>query len=238
MIRPSSIERALKCKDSYQLPQFTNLSSPAASEGTRLHDKAHRDYLSGIYDSEYLKYIKPRDGDLNGIEWQGEAYGIAGTCDYWRYNLESRELEVIDLKTGQYPIEPYSPQLQAYALIIIKQLETFGHVVKSIKLTIFQFDESASIDIEREVIEALPDMLNEAPQRQEGRHCMWCLSDCPIRKKYVTDTIEQKHDYNLLNKRGVVKRYLEQLQATLIANHPECVIWKTRMGKKIFGGVK
>jgi CRISPR/Cas system-associated exonuclease Cas4 (RecB family) len=229
-IRCSSLPRLLKCSAELRLPQ-THTTSAAATEGTRLHDQAVKDYFKGEKNTEYAKYILESEGDQY-IEVPVRAirdnFVLTGTCDFFSYDGET--LEVIDLKTGYSQVKPKdNKQLMGYVLGII---ETFKIKPTKIYLTIHQGDEPLSHELTQDELKQFEkdlDNINPESEIKAGDHCRFCPSfiHCPAQKDKVLEVVKAPHTINqvdtrnLLLKESAVTKYFKTLKEAYIKEHKE-----------------
>lgn len=162
----SSAHRWMECTASVivDTSKLVEESSPAAERGTRLHGVAEaflndpeRRGFSTLVDQQpddaaailpYLEYVDKR------IEKGGsDLWAFYEIEDTWRPNcggtadaviIEDGKLEVIDLKTGYWPVSPRKNlQLIIYALAVLERFDALYDIDK-IKLTIVQAAKEAN----------------------------------------------------------------------------------------------
>ena len=212
-ISGSKIAHALNCAGSLFLGQ---IDSKAAKEGTKKHEYAYQT-LRDHFDSKNFGIPKLDDGyeelgfyishavdvfEKNkyvGIETSvgmqndfTNGYLLSGNIDLW-YIDKNEHLNVCDLKTGRYSVNPENNiQLLTYAMLIKNMLPDI--VIKGIKLKIFQDNEIKTWIVEQEDYSVFKQNLKMLLHSKDfklvlGTHCGACFSkhDCPLyTKKEVT----------------------------------------------------
>ena len=243
----SSLDRILKCPTSARLPAINKPSSDAAKSGNREHGLALDNFLKNNIDSPYLRYVASPKAYYSGIEWKGNRhfnnFTLTGIVDFWR--VIGSTLEIIDLKTGSYPVSPISNQLKGYALLLCDTLSSFDVHIENVKLTIFQFDKPISIVLTKADLDLFSEYLCnriDSEDTVEGKHCVYCPCwlSCPLK----TAVTERSHDHmkiptsldfkrsrELLLAKSDIVRYLDELKSNFINDYPDSVEYRTRKAK-------
>lgn len=194
------------CPARVLLPPKPETPSPAATEGTRLHDLAEA-YLTGQDPAmtgedfrkldPYICYVDARMFNPNvnvTIEEQvrlepitGED-GATGTVD--ALVCSDDYLEVIDLKTGAKRVAPTSNQLKMYAAAAVHELDYTG---EEVICTIVQGDVPSSVIYRTEEVLKFGDTIHTYVYQSEAdadagelryepseENCQWCphVIDC------------------------------------------------------------
>lgn len=223
LISPSSFARTLACPASL----LGNLwgpytSSAAADAGTSLHAAAEscfdfmavHGFLPDSMAPEIAFYVQHCAELMAGAidyEVEGRAdfshlvYGkidAFGTVDFWAY--DGKVLHIVDLKTGQVPVDPANnPQLSLYAIGVSQRLaERYPDCeFEEIRLCIAQggqilmecIDLHALLEREREYSLAMRVALSpNAPFSESvGKHCTWCKNkvSCPTQARSLKSAL-------------------------------------------------
>jgi CRISPR/Cas system-associated exonuclease Cas4 (RecB family) len=194
------------CPARVLLPPKPETPSPAAAEGTRLHDLAEQ-YLDGgsptLTDEDwsaigpYCEYIESQifnpmvnttvevQVDLEPITGEVDA---TGTIDC--LVCSDTYLEVVDLKTGAKIVEPTSNQLKMYAAAAVEELDYTG---EHVRCTIHQGGKAHTVVYNTEEViafgEEIRGYIYAVEQEADAGHlryvpgeknCQWCphVIDC------------------------------------------------------------
>lgn len=237
-------------------------SSPAAAEGTRLHDIAER-ILSG----EKLECPPEIQGYVdycNGIRNEGGIYMVeekvplfyskeeTGTVDY--AVLRGEELFIVDLKTGRLPIKAEgNHQLLIYAMGLVTP------DIKVLHMTIYQFDRPVTWVLPIQEANAICKKIAEAAKlalddsvtqlRASTDACRWCRckSYCTEHTKDIFDIIDEGASSNamqritdsrlvwILSQKKKIKDFLDSVEDTL---YKRAVAGESIVGVQIKSGRK
>ena len=179
-------------------------SSPAAEEGTRLHDIAERALLGQVVDvpeeiEEYVSYCRELSKDgIFIVEAKAQlVYSPkeTGTVDFAVYYDET--LHIVDLKTGRYKVPAKdNMQLAIYALGLMKPN------VHVISMTIHQGGVADTWTITRQDLNEIAHNVMERAKlalddtntdlTPSNKACHWCRAKgyCPANAKLFFDDLE------------------------------------------------
>lgn len=196
------------CAARVLLPAKPETTSPAAEEGTRLHNLAE-DYLNdralpekwGDWESiaDYCAYVEGYQGDfalqvrieekVNLEPVTGE--DATGTVDALVYSDDY--LEVIDLKTGMKKVSPESNQLMIYAAAAAIEL---GYTGTTVRCTVHQggaayscfYNTLALLEEAMKVRDYVQEAIrqDDPPYMPSENNCQWCphVADCEAIQDY------------------------------------------------------
>lgn len=215
LISPSNLFRIIgktPCHKSVRAQEnLPDQSSQAAKEGTRLHALAENELNTGVRSGnpiieEYADYVRTmasQDDEpiilvekrLSLEEWIPNGFG---TVDAIVYHPSSRTLHVIDLKTGQNPINATSnPQLMAYALGALDSLNLrvnsfVLHIAQPNNYNSWTVSKEDLYDFGEEVISAVYLALEDTgvynPTEDNCRYCK-AASSCPALHQMSVATV-------------------------------------------------
>lgn len=256
---PSDYRRWLKCSGSLNLQQKLiekglipewDESSPAAAEGTRLHDLAERVLTGEILIcpdevKEYVDYcrsITPEGAEVFVEEKVPLFYSPeeTGTVDYAIRHGE--ELHIVDLKTGRIKVDAEG-NLQG--LIYAMGLVTPD--IKVIHITIFQYDQPYTWTISIFDANQFCHVIKEAAQKamdeettdlaQSTDACRWCRCK-PYCKEHTGSAIDLlgETDMKRISDERLVKLLAEKKKIIDLLDNVEKVLFdRVNKGEVIQG---
>ena len=258
-IHPSSLNRILKCGMSVYIPHIKIPESEKSIKGTIQHELAQKiinrynskkekyyvdsDHQLEINTKKYVDYILEKrlvphiEKKLSYLYRLNENIWIKfiGTpdCFYISHNM----IEVIDLKTGQYPVSPLSNQLKGYAFLIWS-IDELPILDINFRLTIFQNEIPYSIDVKWNDISFITRLKNSILNKtwEVGDHCYHCPAKSNCMKFKDTMNLENisyktEPDHNILKKEKLIKKYLDDTRAYFIKEKPDLFKKTKRMIK-------
>jgi hypothetical protein len=241
----SKAHRWMACPASAALESMVRSSgvsetaSPQALQGTESHEVAEKiltikDYkveqkseseLLAVKYANYIASLQPKNEVRYGVEdvvtlgrW---IRGCTGTVDYWMYDRKSKELHVVDYKTGYIPVEvENNVQLMIYALGV---LDALGYMIGLVDIdTVTLHIAQPRLESYRTWITTPSDLLrfakNDLAPRAErcydllimaqigktpsssdcakGDHCKYCTAKpiCPLYKQLAVETFDNYKD--------------------------------------------
>jgi Protein of unknown function (DUF2800) len=214
---PSGSPAWLHCPARVTLGPGEDTTSPAAEEGTRLHDLAEqliwtRDIESKASPEDlekllpYIEYVRHRslDPDTNVLtEEKCELLSVTGEAAHGTIDalvVGEKYMEIIDLKTGQHRVPPDSEQLKMYAAACVYEVDYEGLYVVC---TVHQGGIAHSWSWETDHLLAWADEVRKYVDYHEARAkqgihtyspsektCRYCphITDCEAQKK-LRDTL-------------------------------------------------
>ena len=243
-----NLERKLKEKG--LIPEFEE-SSPAAAEGTRLHEIAEK-VLTGkilICPSEVKPYVDYcREATPEGaevfIEMKTPLFYSpeeGGSVDYaWR---KDDVLEVIDLKTGRIKVDPvFNYQGLIYAMGLVTP------AVKEISITIFQYDQPFTWAISIQEANELCHTIKEAALKALDRNttdltastdaCRWCKAK-PYCVEYTGGIMDLlgDADFKRISDERLIKLMAEKKKILTLLDNVEKVLFDRANAGEVINGV-
>lgn len=220
----SAAHRWMRCPASVQACMgLPNPSSPAAEEGTMLHEVAantlyglSHDYLltdeqQDVVDA-YVNFVKAQTG--NGELYIETRFKLSYHSEFWgtadAVIVRGDDMHVIDLKAGRgVAVEAdyhgkVNPQLGFYALGACSYLKRYDW--NTIKISIVQprfggiktrvVTHLELMDLASDMVHAAELAESEKPPFEAGSHCKFCLarSTCPALREMVYELARMDFD--------------------------------------------
>lgn len=207
---PSGAPAWLLCSARVTLGPGEDTTSPAAEEGTRLHELAEEllavwhEHPSTSEDWEkisgYVKYVEgykfnPEVNVL--IEEKCDLLSVTGEAHHGTIDaliISDKYMEIIDLKTGRSRVEPTTEQLKMYAAACVYEVDFEG---KEVVCTVHQYGDSHSYTWKTDELLAWADQVRQYVDSAEelaaaGVHnynpsekaCRYCphITDCEAQR--------------------------------------------------------
>ena len=245
-----SLNLEKKLKDKNLISEYDE-SSPAAAEGTRLHDVAEK-VLTGeilLCPTEVKPYVDYcRDTTPEGAEVFVEekvslfySKSETGTVDYaWR---KDDVLQCVDLKTGRIKVNSMGNlQLLVYAMGLVTP------AVKELRLTIFQYDTPYTWNISIQDANELCHDLMEAARKALDKSntdltastdaCRWCRCKpyCVEHTGGIINLLEDTKMKRISDER-LVKLMAEKKKILTLLDNVEKVLFDRASAGEVINGV-
>ena len=246
-----SLNLEQKLKDKKLIPEWDE-GSPAAAEGTRLHEVADK-VLRGdilICPSEVLPYVTHcRENTPEGAEVFIEEKvplfyseeGETGSVDYaWR---KGEVLSLCDLKTGRIKVDPvFNYQMLIYAFGLVTP------AIKEIRMTIFQYDQPHSWTVSIQEANELSHIIKNAALKALDKNntdltastdaCRWCKAKpyCTEHTGSIVNMLETT-DMQRISDDRLVKLMAEKKKILTLLDNIEKVLFDRANAGEVITGV-
>tara|TARA_R110002153_G_scaffold57663_2_gene158407 strand:- start:869 stop:1927 length:1059 start_codon:yes stop_codon:yes gene_type:complete len=246
-----SLNLEKKLKEKKLIPEWDE-GSPAAAEGTRLHEVAEK-VLSGeilICPTE----VKPYVDFCRSITPEGAEYfiekkvplfyskGDTGSVDY--AVIDGEVLHIADLKSGRIKVDPvFNYQMLTYALGLVTP------AIKEIHMTVFQYDEPHTWAISIQEANEISHVIKNAALKALDKNntdltastdaCRWCKAKpyCTEHTGSIVDMLETT-DMKRISDERLVKLMAEKKKILTLLDNIEKVLFDRANAGEVINGVQ